>query len=286
MAHDALFAEGVAFAEEREAAVPPTSAVPRVHVLFHRRHLAPLALSDAALPRGAGASAAPPTGPASNEAAGVNRDPTAGSASPSVVPWTLSSEQVASARVQVKSVLAAALGGDELSAEYALCHLLTRVHGRHGDMPVGAHTLNILGLPTAKLAQDVPCVSGLGWGAGTPLEGHSLAVTPAAAATHLALSELLPRVLPVGVTLAGLNSGRWGPWKDYERGRVSEGVLRPADGTVVLLDETAMHPGQLNESGVRNMAAIAALAERQIVDYDLQFYQITMPVRERDGHRG
>jgi len=208
------------FADETVALCPPTSQVPRVHAVLHRRAGGP----------------APPAGPPPAAAA------------PAL-------------RAQALAALGAALGGDALAAEYVLCQALTRVHARPDKSPLGSHCLNLTGVPGTGAAGPSP-----------------LSASRRGAALARALGALLPRVLPLGLTLRGLSSHRWAPWKDYQTGRVRGRVLRPADGTHVLLDETVLEAGQLAGAGVANLRALAALIQKQAVDYDLEYYQLEMEV--------
>ena len=50
------------------------------------------------------------------------------------------------------------------------------------------------------------------------------------------------------------------------------------DKTVVLVDETRLRQGVLNEVGVKNIQALEKLATSQTVSYDFEFYQTELPV--------
>jgi len=56
-------------------------------------------------------------------------------------------------------------------------------------------------------------------------------------------SHLLP------LSLAELNSGHFVPKKDYTVNRLRAGVLQLSANTHLLVDETAMQPGQLDANG-------------------------------------
>jgi hypothetical protein len=53
----------------------------------------------------------------------------------------------------------------------------------------------------------------------------------------------------VQLTIDELNASRWSPWKDYERERLIDGRLQLPFGTQLIVDETALQTGQLNENG-------------------------------------
>ena len=48
-------------------------------------------------------------------------------------------------------------------------------------------------------------------------------------------------------------------------------------GTVMLLDETALSEGQLNETGISNIVAINSVLSRQQLAYDFQYQTIDFP---------
>jgi hypothetical protein len=70
---------------------------------------------------------------------------------------------------------------------------------------------------------------------------------------HLLLSELLPRVALLPLNPEGLNTTCFVPRKDYDKGRLIRGQLQLPGGTLLLLDETGMKPGNITEHGVKNL---------------------------------
>lgn len=54
-------------------------------------------------------------------------------------------------------------------------------------------------------------------------------------------------MLPLSIDM--LNSKAFAPSKDYTREQLTAGRLQLADGTVLIIDETVMQAGQLNEIG-------------------------------------
>ena len=79
-------------------------------------------------------------------------------------------------------------------------------------------------------------------------------------------SVLLP------LSLSVMNSWKFSPRKDYSANRLVAGALQLAAGTHLLVDETALEPGRLSEVGVRNLAALGHVVQRQTVEYDFQFH--------------
>lgn len=54
--------------------------------------------------------------------------------------------------------------------------------------------------------------------------------------------------------------------------------LQLSDGTVVILDETKLEPGQVGTEGVGNLAALNSLVSLQKVPYDFGFYKMEFEV--------
>lgn len=157
---------------------------------------------------------------------------------------------VAQLRELTKQALATHLGGDMVAAEYALMLVVSRSFGRHHDQSLGSWSLNIGCWP----------------------EGLSVA------RFHEAMSEFVPRATLHEVTAETLNSGRWRPRKDFSANRLIAGRLQSTNGTLMIFDETQMVPGQLQDAGVRNLAAIRCLMkERQLV-CDFMSYDVKIPL--------
>lgn len=54
--------------------------------------------------------------------------------------------------------------------------------------------------------------------------------------------------------------------------------LQLSDGTVVVLDETTLEPGQVGTEGVGNLAALNSLVSLQKIPYDFGFYKMDFEV--------
>ena len=175
-------------------------------------------------------------------------------------PWAPEADGVGGAapgalRAELLRVLAAALGGDALAAEYVLLQLLSRVHARHDPVVLGRHALNL-----------TRCAA-----------GPDGAPSPVATALRDAFAALTPQSRLVGLTLDFLNDGDLVPRKDYDINRMLPGFLQMAEGTAVVVDETALAAGKLEESGVRNFGRLKAAVAEQRYDADFKFYQMPMP---------
>ena len=154
------------------------------------------------------------------------------------------------ARNAVFELLRVTLGGDSVAAEFLLLQLLSRVQRRTGEMTLGCHSLNLAGCEsTAPLLETLLYV----------------------------LQALCPRTIAVPMTLESFNEGKWTPKKNYDTGRLEPGILQVADGTQMLLDETQMQAGNLGESGLRGLEALKLVMETQQLEYDFQYYKMSMP---------
>ncbi len=51
------------------------------------------------------------------------------------------------------------------------------------------------------------------------------------------------------MTLSNMNNLKFTPRKDYTANRLVSGILQLSDGTQLILNETALQPGQLDANG-------------------------------------
>ena len=160
-------------------------------------------------------------------------------------------------REKLLAFLAAPLGGDALAAEYVLFALLARVHTRSDGMPIGKFGVTLLGAPD---------------GADASSRRGSVA-----SALAEALAMLAPATAHLPLSIASLNARAWAPRKDYATNRLRSGPLQLASGTTLVLDETALSAGALNDRGVRNARALADLATTQELEMDFSFHAMRVP---------
>ena len=85
------------------------------------------------------------------------------------------------------------------------------------------------------------------------------------------LNSLLPTVHTFSLSVAQLNNTPMIPKKDYNQNRLIAGMLQLASGTELLVDETNMDEGQLNERGVANLKAMGKLLETGKLDFDFAY---------------
>jgi len=157
---------------------------------------------------------------------------------------------VAAAREAAIKSLQKSLGGDEVAAEYVLALLASRVYGHINGTSLGHWSLNLSHWPS-----QLP-VSSL----------------------FDAVSDLAPLAVHLEVTAGTLSAGQWKPKKDFEANRLVAGRLQLAPGTFVLLDESEMQPGDVNDNGVRALQAISSLVSDQQLPCDFSTYDVKIPL--------
>lgn len=62
--------------------------------------------------------------------------------------------------------------------------------------------------------------------------------------------------------------------KDYVCNRLTSGLLQLSESTHLVLDETKLSAGKLNESGVKSVSALANVIKNQKVPYDFNYYNM------------
>ena len=159
-------------------------------------------------------------------------------------------DAVAAAREAAIKSLQKSLAGDEVAAEYVLALLASRVYGHINGTSLGHWSLNLSHWPS-----QLP-VSSL----------------------FDAVSDLAPLAVHLEVTAGTLSAGQWKPKKDLEANRLVAGRLQLAPGTFVLLDESEMQPGDVNDNGVRALQAISSLVSDQQLPCDFSTYDVKIPL--------
>lgn len=131
---------------------------------------------------------------------------------------------IAEARSALHEHLTSCLFGDRLAAEYLLLHLVSRVYRRASELnPLGCLPLNLVGLP--PVVNSVPVASHFG----------------------SFMSELVPAVHTIPLSRETLQTTQLTPVKDYDHERLISGQLQLAAGTQLIVDETALTEGQLEQ---------------------------------------
>uniref|UniRef100_A0A4W3HJ67 Mini-chromosome maintenance complex-binding protein n=1 Tax=Callorhinchus milii TaxID=7868 RepID=A0A4W3HJ67_CALMI len=158
--------------------------------------------------------------------------------------------ELSSVRAELLGFLTNALLGDSLAAEYLTLHFLSTIYSRRDVLPLGKFTLNLSGCPkNSNYTKHL----------------------------HRFIQQLVPSSYCLPMTLENMNTMRFIPQKDYTANRLLAGVLQLPHSTSLMLDETAMEPGQLDTTGFQNMAALGNLIIWQKVDYDFSYHQMEFP---------
>ncbi|GFR39843.1 hypothetical protein Agub_g339 [Astrephomene gubernaculifera] len=264
--------ERLAF-EAMRAAHPPTSKVMRLHGIIVRR--SPSLVPTTPAPADAAPAAGQDITLAPAEAAATATTGLYPSPSPAPGPQQL--------RERALGLLRWALGGDAVAAEYVLLQLVARVAGRGDPAALGQLALNLCRCPAAAAATEAPsAAAGSTPGpCGPVLAAERLGPRgpgPLARALHAAVSSLVPLSAALPLTVEACNGVSWAPARDLSRERTAPSPLQLPPGTLLLLDETVMAPGQLSSRGVASMQALMAVARQQELMYDFETYQHPVPV--------
>ena len=92
------------------------------------------------------------------------------------------------------------------------------------------------------------------------------------------VSQLTTNSATLHLSIELLNSRKFSPAKDYTRNRLSSGPLQLPVGTHLLLNESALTAGKLNDNGCRNLRALQQLVLDQTVTYDFEYSTADWPV--------
>jgi len=253
--------DGAAFGmseSELAALCPPSSRVPRLHCLLHRRLSATdevLEYAAAKADVGGGQSddglistsaaahcslsTAGAAGSVTSAAALTAASPTAGDLAPAATGGTLPR-----GRALALGALTTALGGDELAAEYVLLVACAKVVARVDGLPLGCLPLH-LSLPAsdggvnesispANMRDD----DDGGFEGSLTSARDSNDKDPIVEALAKCVANLWPRCRWLALTEEKLRSDGLLPRKDYATNRLQTSPLQLAAHTVLVVDET------------------------------------------------
>eukprot|EP00890_Picochlorum_soloecismus_P000830 jgi/Picsp_1/1748/NSC_05220-R1_mgc79802 protein len=182
---------------------------------------------------------------------------------PGTLPVHVDSSSVEQARSRAKGFLSMVLGGDDLSAEYLLLQLISRVHMRGqnaGQESIGTMPMNFIGAPACECANS-----------------ESIKLSSLGEVLCVAVGGLMPAVCGLPLHIDLLNKQPWYPGRTQDQTFLSHAFLQLASGSIVVLDETVMSAGQLQETGLKNLGALQQLMQTQKVPYDFQYYHLDQP---------
>lgn len=141
--------------------------------------------------------------------------------------------------------------GDELAAHYILLHLISSVYARVNGEILGKFSLNLI---CSAVSKDV-------------ISEHILKF-------YNFLELILTDSIYFPMTLENLNGTAFAPKKDYATNRLTTGLLQLPENCHLLLDETRLESGKLENSGCLAVADLSGLIRTQQVNYDFGFYKI------------
>ncbi|XP_045470802.1 mini-chromosome maintenance complex-binding protein [Harmonia axyridis] len=139
--------------------------------------------------------------------------------------------------------------GDELAAEYLLYHLISEVYVRKDMMALGKFSLNFSNVPIDENMKYVE-------------------------ALYEFLQLLVPKSVYFPLTIESINEKTFIPKKDYDSNRLNSGLLQLSANTSLILDETKLQPGKLNQAGITALQAIAKVITDQTLSYNFNYYSV------------
>ncbi|KAJ3663854.1 hypothetical protein Zmor_008075 [Zophobas morio] len=152
---------------------------------------------------------------------------------------SMPSERMPVVRKELLILLTQLLCGDELAAEYFIYNLISEVYLRKELMALGKFSLNISNTPQLENLDYVQ-------------ELYKFLELMVTKSHYLAMS------------LENMN----------ELTFVPNSILQLSANTHLVVDETKLTPGKLNEAGVAGVKAIASAIKNQKTMYDFTYYQI------------
>lgn len=161
--------------------------------------------------------------------------------------------QISDADIQLDllKILTQFMFGDELAAHFLLCHLISTVYARVSGEVLGKFSINLT-------CQAVPAD-----------------ILPDYIKKFYNLIELLvPDSVYLPLTIENFNTRTFVPKKDYATNRLTTGFLQLPRFTHVVLDETKLESGKLEEAGCLAVADLSELIRTQQISYDFKFYKI------------
>ncbi|XP_068618348.1 mini-chromosome maintenance complex-binding protein [Battus philenor] len=158
-------------------------------------------------------------------------------------------QEANSAREHLLKALTELLLGDQLAAEYLICHLIASVYLRQDTLALGQFCLNLSNLPTKKYPNYAKQLYDI-------------------------IKQFVTKSYYLPLTIENLNTMALLPKKDYDCNRLTSGILQLTKHTHLILDETKMEQGRLDSSGVNNITALGNMITTQRVEYDFKYYKM------------
>ncbi|XP_014256526.1 mini-chromosome maintenance complex-binding protein [Cimex lectularius] len=152
-------------------------------------------------------------------------------------------------RSELHLVLSQLFLGDHLAADFFICYLLARIYKRQDCLALGKMSMNLF---------NIPMNNGLSY-------PHHL---------YRVLEKLVPKSYLFPMTLRNMNTTNMSPRKNYDLDRLESGLLQLSSQTHLVIDETKLETGKLEEKGVQNFKTMMYIISQQKINYDFKYYSI------------
>ena len=86
--------------------------------------------------------------------------------------------------------------------------------------------------------------------------------------------SVVPAVACIDLSVEALNNSKLVPHKDMDTMVLHTGKLQLSPGTLLIINETQLQPGTLNETGLKNLSALTSLVQSQKLLYDFKFQNV------------
>ncbi|ORX48992.1 hypothetical protein BCR36DRAFT_404914 [Piromyces finnis] len=157
-------------------------------------------------------------------------------------------------RNEIVEYLSNRFDGDNLIAEYILYNLVSRIYSRVDSLPVGKFSLNICNVKSTEQSNEI----------------------------YKLIQNIVPKSHYLSLEHKKINSKRLAPSmnciESLEQGiGLISGELQLTDGTVLVVDETTMQEGKIENTGVMNISILGDLFQNQKITYDFNYHTIEFP---------
>lgn len=198
-------------------------------------------------------------------------------------------ESLPAIRSQLIGWMAAVLGGDTLSAEYLLCNIISRPFVRSdletlGHIPINfTHCSNMAVPVNNNLTAASSSSNGMDSSSSMRMSEEMPTDPMEWARSHRGRIEYLLELLctkrhTIPLDPIYLEMRNMTPYASEESDRLETGELQlPAD-THVVIDETLMTEGNLNQRQLSRLQELTTFVQRQVVDYNFGMYTSPFPV--------
>jgi len=166
----------------------------------------------------------------------------------------VNNQAIKNIRNEIVEYISNRFSGDELIAEYLLYNLVSRIYSRVDSLPVGKFSLNICNITSTEQASEI----------------------------YKLIQNIVPKSHYLTLEHKKLNNKRLAPSmnciESMEQGiGLVSGELQLSDGTVLVVDETTMQEGKIDNTGVVNISILSDLFQNQKITYDFNYHTLDFP---------